>query len=240
MIAKGARGLEATGRPPDVSSGPSSESRQMSQFPTLRFCLNIFQYLGSIPHALLLFSSPARKTIEADLTRTLRQWRYHRQEAWPKWKSLCFLVHSRPEFRNLLYYRVERAPHLPSRLLLAVARFLLKPVGTLFLWTENIGPGLFIEHGFATVIAATSIGSNCWINQQVTIGYSNYTDCPTIGNNVRIAAGAKVFGRITVGDNVIIGANAVVCKDVPANCTVVGVPAHIVRRDGKRVEESLG
>jgi serine O-acetyltransferase len=60
-----------------------------------------------------------------------------------------------------------------------------------------------------------------------------------IGDNVRIGAGAKVLGGITLGDNVSVGANAVVVKDVPPNCVVVGVPAYIVKRDGKRVRESL-
>ncbi|MGO4574247.1 serine O-acetyltransferase [Microvirga sp. 2TAF3] len=120
-----------------------------------------------------------------------------------------------------------------------IFEWLCRPEATLFIRTEDIGPGLFIQHGFSTIIAAKSIGSNCWINQQVTIGYSNETDAPVIGNNVRITAGAKVIGNVTVGDNVIIGANAVVVKDVPANCTVVGIPAYIVRRDGKKVLEQL-
>jgi serine O-acetyltransferase len=110
---------------------------------------------------------------------------------------------------------------------------------TLYIHTSTIGAGLFIQHGFSTIISAESIGQNCWINQQVTIGYSNVTDRPTIGDNVRITAGAKVFGNITIGNNSIIGANAVVFKDVPPNCTVVGVPAHIVKRDGKRVNQPL-
>jgi serine O-acetyltransferase len=110
---------------------------------------------------------------------------------------------------------------------------------TLFLYTEDIGKGLFIQHGFSTIIAAESIGKNCWINQQVTIGYSNATDCPAIGDNVTIYAGAKVIGKVQIGDNVRIGANAVVVKNVPDNCTVVGVPAYIVRRNGNRMNEPL-
>jgi serine O-acetyltransferase len=103
----------------------------------------------------------------------------------------------------------------------------------------NIGEGLYIQHGMCAVIGGRSIGKNCWINQQVTIGFSNETDRPTIGDNVHVTAGAKVIGNITVGDNVIVGANAVVNKNVPPNCTVVGVPAHIIRRDGVRVHQPL-
>lgn len=60
-----------------------------------------------------------------------------------------------------------------------------------------------------------------------------------IGNNVKVHAGAKVIGGITIGDNVVIGANAVVVKDVPSNCTVVGIPAYIIRKDGLSVKKPL-
>ena len=106
---------------------------------------------------------------------------------------------------------------------------------TLYILTDKIGKGLFIQHGFATIIAAKSIGDNCWINQQVTIGFSNKTASPEINDNVTINAGAKVIGGVRVGKNSIIGANAVVVKNVPDNCTVVGVPAQIIRRNGIRV-----
>lgn len=82
-------------------------------------------------------------------------------------------------------------------------------------------------------------GRDCWINQQVTIGYHNRTDAPVLGDNVRVHAGAKVIGAVRVGDHAIIGANAVVVKDVPADATVVGAPARIVRRNGWRVGEVL-
>ena len=88
----------------------------------------------------------------------------------------------------------------------------------------------FIEHGFSTVIACKQIGDNCWINQQVTIGYSDDVHSPYIGNNVEIKAGAKVIGDVHIGDDVVIGANAVVVKDVPPHSIVVGVPAKIIKR----------
>ncbi len=105
--------------------------------------------------------------------------------------------------------------------------------------TEIIGEGLFIQHGIATIIAAKSIGINCWINQQVTIGYSYDTDSPVLLDNVRIYAGAQVIGKLTIGNNSQVGANAVVVKSVPDNCVVVGVPAYIVKRNGVRVTEKL-
>jgi len=109
----------------------------------------------------------------------------------------------------------------------------------LFHSARAVCSGFFIQHGFATIISVEKIGRNCWINQQVTIGFSNDTDCPTIGDNVIIYAGAKIIGKVKIGDNSIVGANAVVVRDVPENCTVVAVPAYIVRRNGVKVKGPL-
>ena len=68
----------------------------------------------------------------------------------------------------------------------------------LHIHTPKIGPGLFIQHGFATIIAAKSIGANSWINQNVTIGYTNKADHPAIGNNVMICAGAIIIGNVSI------------------------------------------
>jgi serine O-acetyltransferase len=136
-----------------------------------------------------------------------------------------------PEYRNLFYKRIGKI-HL-------IINLLCPKMNTLFIATNDIGPGLFIQHGFATIIAAKSIGKDCWINQQVTIGYSNKTDTPELGDNVVVNAGAKIIGKVKVGKNSIVGANAVVVKNVPDNCTVVGVPAYIIRRNGIKVKEEL-
>ncbi len=130
-----------------------------------------------------------------------------------------------PEFRNLFYARVR----VKSKVFPKILCLLAKPQPLLNINAKDLGGGCFIQHGFATIIAAKSVGENLWINQCVTIGYSNATDCPTIGNNVTIGAGAKVIGDVHVGDNVIIGANAVVVKDVPDNAVVGGVPAKILK-----------
>lgn len=92
----------------------------------------------------------------------------------------------------------------------------------------KIGGGLLFEHGFSTIVYCYSLGENCCINQQVTIGVGN-GGAPCIGNNVRIYSGAKIFGNITIGDDVIIGANTVVNKDIPSHCVVVGIPGKIVK-----------
>ena len=101
---------------------------------------------------------------------------------------------------------------------------------SLYLYNRHWGGGgLIIQHGFSTIINAKKIGENCHIYQQVTIGF-NGTEQPVIGNNVRICCGAKVIGGVNIGNNVVIGANAVVVKDVPDNVVVAGVPAKIIKQ----------
>ena len=104
----------------------------------------------------------------------------------------------------------------------------------------SIGRGFFIDHGTGVVIGETAvIGDNVTLFQGVTLGGTGKQTGkrhPTIGNNVVIGAGAKVLGDITVGENSYIGANAVVLGDVPANSTVVGVPGHITKQDGKKID----
>ncbi len=103
-----------------------------------------------------------------------------------------------------------------------------------------IGHGLFIDHGMGVVVGETAvIGDNVTLFQGVTLGGTGKETGkrhPTIGNGVVIGAGAKVLGNITVGDNSYIGANAVVLADVPPNSTVVGVPGHITKQDGKKID----
>lgn len=96
---------------------------------------------------------------------------------------------------------------------------------TLYIETPDIGGGLFIQHGFATIISAKKMGENCWVNQQVTIGYKSGHNPPSIGDNVMITCGAKILGDIVIGDNVVIGANAVVINNIESGSIVGGIPA---------------
>ncbi|MEN9640805.1 MAG: hypothetical protein RLZZ262_2674, partial [Bacteroidota bacterium] len=155
------------------------------------------------------------------------------------WRSLVWLLWKEEAYRNLFYYRIKKDYLILSRVFLEIAQLIYKPRNTLFIRAGSIGEGFFIQHGYATGIGAYSIGKNCWINQLVVIGYSDTGKAPTLGDNVHIAMGAKVYGDIHIGDNSMIGANAVVFRSVPPNCTVVGVPARIIKRDGKRVDEPL-
>ena len=105
----------------------------------------------------------------------------------------------------------------------------------------QIGKGLFIDHGMGVVIGETTeIGDNCTLYQGVTLGGTG-KDCgkrhPTLGNNVLVGCGAKVLGPLTIADNCKIAAGAVVLTDIPENSTAVGIPARIVRRHGRKVDD---
>ena len=100
----------------------------------------------------------------------------------------------------------------------------------IFIYTEaeRIGGGLMFHHDFSTMVSANSIGKGCHIYQQVTIG-NGRGGCPVIGNDVTIFAGAKVYGGIIIGDDVVIGANCVVNKNIPSHSMVVGIPAKVIK-----------
>lgn len=94
------------------------------------------------------------------------------------------------------------------------------------IYANNFGPGLFIGHyGTIVINRHTRIGSNCTINVDVNIGYGK----TTIGNNVYIAPGVKIIKSVSIGNNVMIGANAVVNNDIPDDVVVAGIPAKIIK-----------
>ncbi len=151
---------------------------------------------------------------------------------WCKWqkrpvniKSFLWLFIKYREFRVLLDFRLKHTKWRYLRIF--TRRYSLKH--NLYISCRGqVGGGLRLMHGFSTIIFARSIGENCMVNQQVTIGWANGGE-PIIGNNVWIACGAKVLGPITIGDDVIIGANAVVVKDIPSHSVVAGVPAIVIK-----------
>ncbi len=160
----------------------------------------------------------------------------------PAAKSVLEVVLTYSGLHAIIMYRIahwfyNRKLFLIARIISQFARFL---TGIEIHPGAKIGEGLFIDHGTGVVIGETTeIGDNVTIYQGVTLGGTGKEKGkrhPTIGNNVVISSGAKVLGSITVGDNVKIGAGSVVLKPVPPNCTVVGVPGKIVRRNGERVK----
>ena len=146
-------------------------------------------------------------------------------------------------FHAIFLHRINHAlyrlkiPILP-RFLSQLARFF---TGIEIHPGAKIGPGFFIDHGMGVVIGETTeIGENATLYQGVTLGGTGRERGkrhPTLGDNVVVGAGAKVLGNIRLGNNVKVGAGSVVVHSVPDNCTVVGVPAEIVRKEGKKLSE---
>jgi serine O-acetyltransferase len=147
-----------------------------------------------------------------------------------------------PGIQALLVHRLAHALHgagvpvLPRTLAFA-ARTL---TGIEIHPAASVGEGLFIDHGSGVVIGETaSIGNGVTLYQGVTLGGTGFSTGkrhPPVEDNVTIGSGAKLLGPITIGHGAKIGANSVVVIDVPPNATVVGVPGHPVRVDGRRVE----
>ncbi len=132
----------------------------------------------------------------------------------------------KPNFRSVFYYRLN------NRCLKKICNIILPAPYGIEIWAQKIGGGLLINHKMGCTILANTIGENCTVLQGVTIGKGKETEngeLPTIGNNVRIMANAVVIGGISIGDNAVIGAGAVVIKDVPAGAVMAGVPAKVVR-----------
>jgi serine O-acetyltransferase len=156
----------------------------------------------------------------------VRRWvdclqRGHEQDSVPR--QIAWLLAAYPEFRNLFGYRLGRLPA-------AILRLIYRPVDTLHIHVGELAPGLFIQHGFATIIVAEKIGVDCWINQQVTLGHVYDRGAPVIGDRVTIAAGAVVVGPVRLGDDVTVGANTTVVRDVPAGSVVVSAPTRVFDR----------
>ncbi len=145
----------------------------------------------------------------------------------------------------LMAYRVahslyKKEKYLPARAISQMARSL---TGIEIHPGATIGKGLMIDHGMGVVIGETAeIGDNCTIYQGVTLGGTGKDvgkRHPTLGNNVMVGAGAKVLGPFYIGDNTKIAANAVVLAEIPDNCTAVGMPAKVVRKEGVKVLNDL-
>lgn len=168
---------------------------------------------------------PDRSIIDADV----EQWALRRDvPVSGKERRLAHLLAFDLPFRNLFYWRLEHGTGR-GRAMVVLARHLWPPLPSLDIACDHVGPGLVIAHGYGTILNAERIGANCWIHQQVTVGWDYGGGRPTLEDDVFIGAGAKVLGAIVVGRGARIGANAVVIGDVPAGATAVGVPARIVR-----------
>ena len=147
-------------------------------------------------------------------------------------------------FHALLAYRISHGlksmgvPFFP-RAISQLARWL---TGVEIHPSAKIGTGFFIDHGMGVVIGETAeVGDYVTLFQGVTLGGTGKERGkrhPTLGNHVVVGAGAKILGGISIGDNVKIGANSVVLKNVPANSTVISVPARIIKSQGERLPDA--
>jgi serine O-acetyltransferase len=149
---------------------------------------------------------------------------------------LCYAGLHAVWFYRINHWLWNRRFLLLGRWLSQVARFF---TGIEIHPGADIGRRLFIDHGLGVVIGETAIvGNDVTLYQGVTLGGTGKEQGkrhPTIEDNVVVGGGAKILGNITVGKNCRIGAGSVVLRNVPADSTVVGVPGHIIFREGKRV-----
>ena len=155
------------------------------------------------------------------------------------WEVLLY-----PSFRVMLSYRKAHKQYLKGHYFRArkISQKAARKTGIEIHPGAVIGKGFFIDHGSGVIIGETTmIGDNVTLYQGVTLGGTGKETGkrhPTICDNVMVSAGAKIIGSFTIGENSKIGAGSVVLEEVPPNCTVVGVPGRIVKRDNIKVPRS--
>lgn len=146
-----------------------------------------------------------------------------------------------PSFKVMMHYRIAHKLYTQGHYFLArwVSQRGVRKTGIEIHPGAQIGENFFIDHGNGVIIGETAIvGNNVTLYQGVTLGGTGKEHGkrhPTIGDNVMISAGAKVLGSFTIGENSKIGAGSVVLEAVPPNCTVVGVPGRIVKRNNQKL-----
>ncbi|QDW73886.1 serine O-acetyltransferase [Lachnospiraceae bacterium KGMB03038] len=146
-----------------------------------------------------------------------------------------------PSFKAILRYRMAHKLYLKKHYFLArwISQRAARKTGIEIHPGATIGKGLFIDHGSGVIIGETAeLGDNITLYQGVTLGGTGKEQGkrhPTLKDNVMVSAGAKVLGSFTIGENSKIGAGSVVLKEVPPNCTVVGVPGRVVKMGDQRI-----
>lgn len=149
-----------------------------------------------------------------------------------------------PSFRVMLSYRKAHKQYLKGHYFRArkISQKAARKTGIEIHPGATIGKGFFIDHGSGVIIGETTIiGDNVTLYQGVTLGGTGKETGkrhPTLCDNVMVSAGAKIIGSFTIGENSKIGAGSVVLEEVPPNCTVVGVPGRIVKRDNIKIPRS--
>ena len=186
-----------------------------------------------IPSYLLFLYKKDKTLIEEDLVSWTKTLRINKGS---RFKNFIWLMTNLKEYRTVFYWRIGKKSKY--------TRWLAPAHPTLYIQVSpnNVGQGFVIRHGHSTIVLIKSCGENCQIWQNVTLGKKQSGDnqpIPSIGNNVKICAGAIIIGDVHIGDNSTIGAGSIVNKNVPENCVVVGNPARIIKRNGIAVNEKL-
>lgn len=180
----------------------------------MSMCWSLLNLPRSIFALWMFHALPCRNEICHDLIQRNRS---------ADWWSFYQTVLYDPLFRKVFYYRTHQYAPLATKL----SKLLLRGFSAMELHADRIGGGMQIYHGYSTIVFAREIGENFTVYQQVTIGRGKSrqgNDIPIIGSNVTVYAGAIIVGGVRIGDHAVIGAGAVVTKDVPPNTTVVGAP----------------
>ena len=194
----------------------------MHKFVEILFCGR------SLLSWLLYRFGPARSFLDEDMKRSA----YMTPYSSPGFKLLNYLMIYNKPFRSVFYMRLRNVRVFPR-----LNHIFYRPLDSIE-FGDNIGSGLLVFHNTGCVVYPERAGKNLTVGHLVTIGEgpadeTGRTD-PIIGDNVRIFTGSIVFGPITVGNNVTIGAGTVLYKSVPDNCIVVGNPARIIKKDGEK------
>lgn len=184
-------------------------------------CASLLFSVIYIPHLMcyIMLMGGGKKALRKDVYVMLARIHIHV----PHFLGLLYLLHNNSYFRSLFYYRIGPV----YSMLIGWYR----PGDKYFIISKTLkmGGGFLLSHPYATILNAESIGENFSCRHCTTLG-AKPNGRPVIGNNVSLGANVTIIGHVHIGDNVVVGAGAVVVKDVPSNCVVAGNPAKIIKR----------
>lgn len=184
-------------------------------------CASLLFSVIYIPHLIcyIMLMGGGKKVLRKDVYVMLTRIHIHV----PHFLGLLYLLHNNSYFRSLFYYRIGPV----YSMLIGWYR----PGDKYFIISKTLkmGGGFLLSHPYATILNAESIGENFSCRHCTTLG-AKPNGRPVIGNNVSLGANVTIIGHVHIGDNVVVGAGAVVVKDVPSNCVVAGNPAKIIKR----------
>lgn len=186
----------------------------------LKIMIRIIAFILFSPHLLIFIFSKNKEIIIADLYSRSSE---KSQNYIVTLSDLTYKLFNDRYYRTLFYFRESGFFTKLLRIFYPRERFFIIDMHT------KIGKGVQLAHPYSTILNAENIGDNLYINHLVTVGEKNGKR-PIIGNDVQLHAGSMIIGGITIGDNAIVGAGAVVIKDLPANAIAVGNPARIILR----------